>query len=246
MYKISSRYLQKWLRYNIKHVKNRHFSRHFGTLPWFSGILFFDRFWRFKKCFRVIFSRSLRKSDLKNMYRSFKSRIFFVWPFSLGGPEMTLTCIMVTKHRKWFLQMSVTLSMPIHWLCLRLTSKFYSPMSPSPKSRKFWLWPGLWRHQWPPGQIFDLVRGSSRTGLSNGVWNLEIGPVVWEISGGGPLGPPQQDVLTNQTPAGRGLMPILQVPQYPRFILSPLHSPINPHLTGVSAERHWSGGGRGA
>ena len=37
----------------------------------------------------------------------------------------------------WYLQMSVTLSMPIHWLCLRLTSKFYSPMSPSPKSRKF-------------------------------------------------------------------------------------------------------------
>ena len=33
VYKISSRYLQKWLRYNIKHVKNRHFSRHFGTFP---------------------------------------------------------------------------------------------------------------------------------------------------------------------------------------------------------------------
>ena len=31
VYKISSRYLQKWLRYNIKHVKNRHFSRHFAT-----------------------------------------------------------------------------------------------------------------------------------------------------------------------------------------------------------------------
>ena len=22
---------EKWLRYDIKHVKNRHFSRHFGT-----------------------------------------------------------------------------------------------------------------------------------------------------------------------------------------------------------------------
>ena len=87
-------------------------------------ILFFARFWRFKKCFRVIFR---------------------------------VLCENLT-HRKWYLQMSVTLSMPIHWLCLRLTSKFYSPMSPSPKSRKFWLWPDLWRHQWPPGQIFDLVR----------------------------------------------------------------------------------------
>ena len=33
--------------------------------------------------------------------------------------------------------------------------------------------------------------GSSRTGLSNGVWNLEIGPVVWEILGGG-LCPPSR------------------------------------------------------
>ena len=32
--------------------------------------------------------------------------------------------------------------------------------------------------------------GISRTGLSNGVWNLEIGPVVWEISGGGLCPPP--------------------------------------------------------
>ena len=31
--------------------------------------------------------------------------------------------------------MSVTLSIPIHWPCLRLTLKFYSPISPSPKSR---------------------------------------------------------------------------------------------------------------
>ena len=50
--------------------------------------------------------------------------------------------------------------------------------------------------------------GSSRTGLSNGVWNLEIGPVVWEISGGGPFGPPPPPPagrVTIQTPAGRGL-----------------------------------------
>ena len=33
VYKISSRYLQKWLSYDVKYVKNRHFSRHFGILP---------------------------------------------------------------------------------------------------------------------------------------------------------------------------------------------------------------------
>ena len=94
----------------------------------------------------------------KNMYRSSKSRKKICLTFFTWWPEMTWTCIMVTKHRKWCLQMSVTLSMPNRWLCLRLTSKFYSPTSPSPKSRKFWLWPDLWRHQWPPGQIFYLVR----------------------------------------------------------------------------------------
>ena len=37
---------------------------------------------------------------------------------------MTLTSIMVMKHSKWYLQMSETLSMPISWLCLCLTSHF--------------------------------------------------------------------------------------------------------------------------
>ena len=54
-----------------------------------------------------------------------------------------------------------------------------------------------WSNLWP-------CAGSSRTGLSNGVWNLEIGPVVWEISGGGGFALPAGRV-TNQTPAGRGL-----------------------------------------
>ena len=157
VYKISSRYLQKWLRYSIKHVKNRHFSRHFGTLPWFSEFCFLTDFDASNSVLGSFFA-FFAKIWPKNMYRSSKSRFFFCLTFFTWWPEMTLTCIMVTKHRKWYLQMSVTLSIPIHWLCLRLTSTFYSPMSPSPKSRKFWLWPDLWRHQWPPGQIFDLVR----------------------------------------------------------------------------------------
>ena len=55
VYKISSLYLQKWMRYDIKHVKNRHFSPHFRDLTVIFRILFFDGFWRFKKCIRVIF-----------------------------------------------------------------------------------------------------------------------------------------------------------------------------------------------
>ena len=158
VYNISSRYLQKWLRYNIKHVKNRHFSRHFRTLPWFSEVCFLTDFDASKSVLGSFFSRSLRKSDPKTCIAALNHEKKHCLTFFTWWPEMTLTCIMVSKHRKIYLQMSVTLSMPIHWLYLRLTSKFYSPMSPSPKSRKFWLWPDLWRHQWPPGQIFDLIR----------------------------------------------------------------------------------------
>ena len=41
VYKISSQYPQKWLSYDIKHVKNRDFSRDFSMI---FLILFFDRF----------------------------------------------------------------------------------------------------------------------------------------------------------------------------------------------------------
>ena len=82
VYQISSRYLQKWLRYNIKHVKNRHFSRHFGTLPWFSKFCFLTDFDASKSVLGS-FSRSLRKSDLKTCIAAL-NHDFFVWPFSPG------------------------------------------------------------------------------------------------------------------------------------------------------------------
>ena len=111
--------------------------------------LIFYRFWRFKKFLRS-FSRSLRKSDLQTCITALNPDLL-VLPFFTWWPEMTLTYAMVTKHRKWYLQMSETLSMPIRWLCLSLTSKFCSPMSPSPKSQTFWLWPDLWRYWWSRG-----------------------------------------------------------------------------------------------
>ena len=52
------------------------------------------------------------------------------------------------------------------------------------------------------GSNFWPCTGSSRTGLSNGVWNLEIGPVVWEISGGGPLPPPPSRTCYYPDPSG--------------------------------------------
>ena len=103
------------------------------------------------KVFQGHFSRSVRKSGLKTCIAPLNHEIFCL-TFFTWWPEMTLTSIMVTKHSKWYLQMSETLSMPISWLCLCLTSQFCSPMSPSPKCRTYWLWPDLWRHWWPRGQ----------------------------------------------------------------------------------------------
>ena len=73
VYKISSRYLQKWLRYSIKHVKNRRFSRHFGTLPWFSELWFLTDFDASKSVLGSFFA-FFAKIWPKNMYRSSKSR----------------------------------------------------------------------------------------------------------------------------------------------------------------------------
>ena len=148
---IWSRYLQKQLRYDIKHVKNRHFSRHFGILPRFSELYFLTDFDASKSVlgsFFAFFAKIWPKTWIAPLnHEIFLLDLFFTW-----WPAVTLTSIIVTKHSKWYVQMSETLSMPISWLCLCLTSQFCSPMSPSPKCRTFWLWPDLWRHSWHRGQ----------------------------------------------------------------------------------------------
>ena len=155
-YNISSRYLQKWLKYSIKHVKNRHFSRHFGTLPWFSEFCFLTDFNASKSVLGSFFA-FFAKIWPKNMYRSSKSRNFLFDLFHLvtwddldlyyghKAQEMIVTDVSHTIHAD-----SLAL--------FALNIEILLPMSPSPKSRKFWLWPDLWRHQWPPCQIFDFVR----------------------------------------------------------------------------------------
>ena len=58
-----------------------------------------------------------------------------------------------------------------------------------------------------PGSNFWPCTGSSRTGLSNGVWNLEIGPVVWEISGGALCPPPPSRTCYYPDPSGARVNP---------------------------------------
>ena len=66
-----------------KHVKNRHFSRHLGTLPWFSEFCFLTDFDASKSVLGSFFA-FFEKIWPKKVYRSSKSRNVFVWPFSPG------------------------------------------------------------------------------------------------------------------------------------------------------------------
>ena len=109
VYQISSWYLQKWLRYSIKHVKNRHFSRHFGTLLRFSEFCFLTDFDASKTVLGSFFA-FFAKIGPKNMYRSSKSRIFLFDLFHLvtwddldlyyghKAQEMILTDVSDTIH----------------------------------------------------------------------------------------------------------------------------------------------------
>ena len=62
VYKISSQYIQKWLRYDIKHVKKHTFFPHFDYRDFPDFI--FSLILMFQKVFKGHFSRSVRKSDL--------------------------------------------------------------------------------------------------------------------------------------------------------------------------------------
>ena len=180
VYKI--RYLKKWLRYNIKHVKNRRFSRHFGILPWFSEFCFLTDF-DASKSILWSFSRSSRKSDLKTCITALNHEFFLfdlfhrvTWDdldlyYGHKAQEMILTDVSDTIHADSLALLALNIKILLADVTKPEKSKILTltwPMTSSVTS----------------GSNFLPCTGSSRTGLSNGVLNLEIGPVFWEISGG--------------------------------------------------------------
>ena len=143
------------------------------------------------------------------MYHSSKSRNFLFDLFYLVAWDV-LDLHIVSKHRKWYLQMSRTLSMPIRWLCLRLTKTFARRCHQARKVEHF---------------DFDLtcdVTGDPEVikicfpstvfpGLSNADWIFRIGPVVSEIRGGGARNsPPPSGARFKNIPVGRGLVKVQQ------------------------------------
>ena len=117
----------------------------------------------------------------KNMYRSSKSRFFLFDLFHLvtwddldlyychKAQELILTDVSDTIHADSLALFALNIEI--------LLADVTKPEKPK-----------ILTLTWPvtssvtAGSNFWPCTGSSRTGLSNGVWNLEIGPVVWEIS----------------------------------------------------------------
>ena len=125
----------------------------------------------------------------KNMYRSPKTRCFLFDLFHLvtwddfhlyyghKTQEMILTDVSNTIHAGSLALFALSIDI----LLADVTKPQKSKILPL-------TWPVT--SSVTSGSNFWPCTGSSSTGLSNGVWNLWIGPVVWEISGGGPLPPP--------------------------------------------------------
>ena len=185
MYTISSRYLQKWLRYSIKHVKNS-FLTDFDASKSVIGSFFalFAKIWP------------------KKMYRSSKSRFFL---FDLFHPVTWDDLDLYNGHKAQEMILA-DVSDTIHtdslaWFALNIEILLADVTKP--EKSKILTWPVT--SSVTSRSTFSPCTVSSRTGLSNGVWNLEIGPVVWEISeGGGLWAPPAGRVKLTRPQRGEG------------------------------------------
>ena len=101
--------------------------------------------------------------------------------------------------------MSQTRIMSIHRLLMRLFSEFCGGKAINGKCQSFCVWPDLWRHRWPRGQILSFI------------WKISSRPFHCRLNfsptsvgfrdrwGGRYAPPPQQRVGAGLGPAGRGL-----------------------------------------
>ena len=184
--------------------KNRYFSRHFGTLPWFSEFYFLTDF-DASKVFYGHFSRSLRKSDPKTCIAGLNHDIFLLDLFYLmtwddldlyyghKAQYMILTNVRDTIHSDslalFELNIAIllahvtkpeksnilTLTWPVTSLVTRRSIKFVFPST-----------------------VFQ--------GFPNAAWIFTIGPVVsGDQRGWLENSPPPVGRVIKNTPVGRGL-----------------------------------------
>ena len=146
--KISSRYLEKWPSFGILKVENGHFSR---CSLWLLYFPIFNLVW-FGPCKSVL--RSFFALGTKNWPKTFitpPKHKLFNWPYLDSWRWMTLTLNMLTGSLGWYLEVSQTRSELLYWL-ISIWCSFCAWQPDAPNRQTFWLWPDLWRHQWPRGQ----------------------------------------------------------------------------------------------
>ena len=125
--------------------------------------------------------------------------------------QMTLTSEKVTSGLGRCLYMSQTRIMSIHRLLTCLFSEFCGGKAINGKCQTCCVWPDLWRHRWPRGQIFKLyLKISSRPlhcRLNFSSTSFGYRDRWW---GGGGRYAPQQRAGVGLGPAGRGLTRALE------------------------------------
>ena len=183
---ISSKITEIWR----KRCQKQALFTSFRDLTMIFQILFFDRFWRFKKCLGP-FSSSLRKPDQKTCIAALNPETFWFDLFYLvtwhdldlsyghKAQEMILTHVSNTTHADSLALFALNIKIVLVNITQTEKSNILAltwPVTSSVTSRS----------------NFAPSLESSRSGISNGVWILEIGLVVWEITGGrGAIRPPQ-------------------------------------------------------
>ena len=156
----------------------------------FPNFVFLTDFDASKSVLRSFFA-FLRKSDLKTCIAALNHEFFLFDLFHLvtwddldlyyghKAQEMILTDVRDTIHADSLALFALNIEILLADVTKPEKSKILTltwPVTSSVTSGS---------NLWPCVRVVHVP-----TALSNGVWNLEIGPVVWEISGGGGLCPP--------------------------------------------------------
>ena len=150
MFKILSRYLEKWSSFYILKIKNGHFSRCSSLrFLYFSDFQILSDFGA-SKVFRVIF-RVLDENLPKNMYHATQTWDFQFVLFLTPWPWMSLTFYFAFRKLGMVLRSIPDTIHDVLWL-ISIWSDCIHDKTKHANRQTFWIWPDLWRHRWPRGQ----------------------------------------------------------------------------------------------
>ena len=115
VYTMSSRHLEKWPSFGILMVEKGHFLRCILRFLYFLDFQHLSNLSRSKSGVGSFFVFMTEKWP-KNMYYATQTHDFQFDPSLTSWPWMTLTLNMLNKSLGWYLEVSQTRSMSLHWL----------------------------------------------------------------------------------------------------------------------------------